>query len=72
VVVVTLVGLLVQSLFLDILLQKQLWLLVAFGLGLAAARREALLQRLSHHVAGPSPPVDPSVRRWRHVPRALS
>jgi O-antigen ligase len=36
---VVLVGLLVQSLFLDILLQKQLWLFVAIAFGLTAAQR---------------------------------
>jgi O-antigen ligase len=47
VVQVTLVALLVQSLLLDILLQKQLWLMVAFGLGLAAARRDDVRDRLA-------------------------
>lgn len=36
-VLVALVSLLVQAMFLDILLQKQLWLLVGIGLGLGAA-----------------------------------
>lgn len=39
IVQVTLVALLVQALLLDILLQKQMWLLLAFGIGLAAHRR---------------------------------
>lgn len=37
-----LVGLIVQSMFLDILLQKQLWLFVAIAYGLAAARRASV------------------------------
>jgi exopolysaccharide production protein ExoQ len=36
---VVLIGLFVQSLFLDILLQKQLWLFLAISFGLGAARR---------------------------------
>lgn len=62
VVQIGLVSLLVQSLFLDILLQKQLWLLLALAMGLAAGRASELGGvRTRWEREGPAPDHPPPV-----------
>jgi hypothetical protein len=53
---VALVSLFVQALFLDILMQKQLWLLLGIAFGLAAS------ERIAHRDEREQPPAsDPAV-----------